>query len=68
MSEMVDSPLHLEAFFCGPALRKCHHSCVVDKVVDFWEGDAVGEGVNRAAAGEIKRDELYLCLRIFLPD
>ena len=68
MAEMVDSPLHLEAFLCGSALREGHHACVVDKIVKAREGDAVDEGVDGAATGEVKRNELYLCIWLFFFD
>lgn len=68
MTEMVNSPLHFKAFFCGPALWKGHHACIVNQVIEPRERDAFDEGVNRAAAGEVKRNELYLCIRLLFFD
>ena len=58
VSEVVDCPLHFEAFLGHSALGNGHHSCVVDEIVDFVEGNAFGEGFNRAAVCQVQRDEV----------
>lgn len=54
VSEVVDTPLHLEAFFGSPTLRECHQTGIVDEVVDLWKRYCRSEVLDTTATGKIQ--------------